>query len=556
MWILDTQETSQKITSTNNWLNSWVNWNDAQKLLKIHQEQKWVTQVWKTELDWLRRLLKLTWDNSSHSNEDLLKLLWKTSTQDTLIRKNETRENTNTEKVWQLEQIGEEYDSGERLVTDIHFETMINYINWVWTPFNESVWKKLKRFSKNLETIKNTKKPIEPSMRQDSYELSLKIKRLLDKNKTIIQPQENKGVDDVPNPLQSNFAIINEGEVEESVFQNIDAYINSLTLPLSLEDTQLLHKKLESIDRVRKTTDKIGSSKRQKAYQDYQKVERFLSVSPRAVTKIDDTPRWSIEVLEHNQYDILVIAWQSNTFHWTIWEEWRDAYKLKYPWLVYQIPATWNKPVEVGEDWHIKHYWWSRDMIGPWLAFANEYISSWKLKDWRKLLIVPMWYGSTSMLSWWEWASREALNDKDKWWHKGWFLYNQTIKKVNNILEEAPWSDLKALFWSQWEEDAKRWTQNYAVLLEEIFEWFKNDFDDDDHAIISSSVNSDWLKSNEIPESIRQHAKSVQDATKEVLNKIWWTYIDNSKLGWINSDLHLTAEEQNAMWELIAKEVV
>ncbi len=239
----------------------------------------------------------------------------------------------------------------------------------------------------------------------------------------------------------------------------------------------------------------------------------------------------SIEVSPNTKFDIIIIAGQSNTHWW----EWYDPriHKMSSQALnnTFQLNAL-NKKIERSTWGPFAHHTFKSNMVWPWLAIANNY----KLRPWRKLLIIPLWHWSTGK----------------KEWQKGWRLYKDMVAKLKQVHKNFPWSDFKWLYWSQWEESVKNnmTKRQYANFLDGMINWLKNEVPDNNFKLITTWLDPDWIKTRSNP----QVAQWIHEATVEVTKRHNWTVLPiNAHSLAVDGHLHTTVIGQFERWDLAAQ---
>ena len=139
-------------------------------------------------------------------------------------------------------------------------------------------------------------------------------------------------------------------------------------------------------------------------------------------------------VQEDSAYDVILVAGQSNTYYGTGYDSTID----KPAKGIYQLGRTapYNmKIIEAKEPLH--HFNPKPERVGFALTFAKEYQKY--FNDGRKILIIPNGMDNSGF--------------EGDGWNKGNFLYNNTVERVNYVMDHYPKSKFVAILWHQGEKD-------------------------------------------------------------------------------------------------------
>jgi len=178
--------------------------------------------------------------------------------------------------------------------------------------------------------------------------------------------------------------------------------------------------------------------------------------------------------IEEENYDIIVIAGQSNTLS----GEWYDSVLDSSIFEIKQLARvdSNNLKIIVAKE-PLDNHTIRQNKIGFGLVFAKEYL---KHNLTKKILIIPCGHGSTGF-----------INNR---WNKGDDLYSDLVMRINYILDEFPRSNLKVILWHQGEHDAINNNLNYEYLLDKFINDLRIDLSSNSIPFILGGMVPYWVE--------------------------------------------------------------
>jgi hypothetical protein len=163
----------------------------------------------------------------------------------------------------------------------------------------------------------------------------------------------------------------------------------------------------------------------------------------------------SLNIQANNQYDIFLVAGQSNTHYGTGLDPAIDTSDPDI-FQVGRFNGFDGKIIPASEPLH--HWTWDQTRIGFALTFAKLYKQN-SLAPGRKILLVPCGYAASSI----------------EQWAKGGTLYNDAVLRTVTALMDNSGSVIKGILWHQGEANIGNTTQYYTGLLDAFITNIRND---------------------------------------------------------------------------------
>ena len=178
-----------------------------------------------------------------------------------------------------------------------------------------------------------------------------------------------------------------------------------------------------------------------------------------------------------NQYDVIVVAGQSNNYFGYDVSETTKIYSDKILQLG-RKDSTNLKIISTDEELH--HYSSDNNNGGYAMTFANSYVKQ-KLKKNRKVLLIPCARFGTSF-----------INNN---WNKGDKYYNDAIMRIKYVLNKFPNSKLTCILWHQGESDEGN--HSYQSNLDTFITNFRKDLILPNTPFICGGMVPYWTKQNQ-----------------------------------------------------------
>ncbi len=180
--------------------------------------------------------------------------------------------------------------------------------------------------------------------------------------------------------------------------------------------------------------------------------------------------------IKDSVYDVFVVAGQSNTY----WGQGYDSTKDKYAAGIYQVGRNENNLKIIDAKEPIAHFNPKPDRVGFSLTFAKLYQKS--IENKHAILIIPCGMDNTGF--------------DGEGWHKGDFLFDDAVKRINYVFKKYPKSKLIGILWHQGEKDIGY--KNYQRDLDTFIVQFRKDIGGNSHTpFILGGMVPYWVDLNE-----------------------------------------------------------
>lgn len=233
-------------------------------------------------------------------------------------------------------------------------------------------------------------------------------------------------------------------------------------------------------------------------------------------------------IVKDSAYDVFVVAGQSNTY----WGMGYDSIKDKTVDGIYQLGRlTPNdlKIIKAQEPLH--HFNPKPDRVGFALTFAKLYKKY--TKGEHDILIIPCGMDNTGF--------------DGEGWHRGNFLYDNAVSRVNYVFEKYPKSKLKAILWHQGEKDVNY--KNYQRDLDTFIVQIRKD-------IKAANATTPFILGGMVPywTELKPERKQQLQIIEQTTKRIPSTAFVSSYLPWriekpnnTKDTVHFSADGQREM---------
>jgi hypothetical protein len=220
----------------------------------------------------------------------------------------------------------------------------------------------------------------------------------------------------------------------------------------------------------------------------------LFNCSSSAVSNNTNTP--ATPTIKDSAYDVFLVAGQSNTY----WGKGYDSILDKGAEGVYQLgrKAPYDlKIIPAKEPLH--HFNPQADRIGFALTFAKLYQTY--IQKQRDVLIVPCGMDNTGF--------------DGEGWHKGDFLYNNALERINYVFKKYPKSKLVAILWHQGEKDVNY--KGYQKDLDTLITQFRRE-------ITTANTNTPFILGGMVPfwtdlkQARKKQQLTIENTTKRLPN--------------------------------------